>query len=93
MAAADILGLGAGVKQVLAHLFEIGLKRGKAVVLLKLGRLGRSFLAQRIGVVFGRIGIVFGRIRIVFGQRCFGHYLINLDSIWAVKSTMGTMRA
>ena len=88
LAARDILGLGAGIEQVL-------LNRGELF-----GELGRFVLRRRFGgrglsVRFGSFG--FGGCAVVDGGVVFdvshGPYRISLESDCAVKSTMGTMRA
>ena len=48
-----------------------------------LGRVG-------FGNRFGGVGFGFGQVGF---NRGFGHQRINLDKVWAVKSTMGTIRA
>ncbi len=79
--ATDVLGLGLGVEDVLAHLLQLLFELRQAV-LVGILRVEIDRVADR---VLDLLGIVFNLL--------FVDHANNLDSACAVKSTMGTTRA
>ncbi len=76
--AADVLGLGLGVEDVLAHLLQLLLQLGQPVE-LGLAASIRALAPSAVDFVLKFASV-------------FVH-AINLDNVLAVKSTMGTTRA